>query len=367
MEKNHTYLLSYPRSGSHWFRYCFVYITKREDVYLGWRYPVGRVTDRDCAEEQARVEEMYPWPDYESYMKSEYTFRGFKLFAQSPLGGPDLIISPQAMAMQLTLDLPPNITLEESLHWPDKCLIIPGDNEVYELDDRLVEKIYSPKSRPPKYFSTNNFSKDSNGTVWMTENWNLDPFRGHFPPLSNYHEADQLMQKDMVVKTGHVQESISVENIKLFCIVRDYKEAVFSECKTNTSADFSEEVKKYMSVLETYDKFPHEKKMMYYEDLIVDPLKTLNENIVNFSGEGLGQTKEDMKKNLELLIEDYSDHQNHSIDNYRQGAGKALSAGKSLDYHRKAAPDEDVIRFDEYVSKNYKYLQEKYLQRYLGE
>ena len=367
MDKNHTYLLSYPRSASHWFRYCFVQITKRENVYLGWRYPIGRITDRSVEKELARMAKMYPWPDHESFMKSEYTFQGFRLVAQDP---EDRITLGSVLSPQLASLPPQPNSVWETSAWPDKYLVIPDDDRVVELDDNIVKKypsFYNPKKRLPKYLSLSNFSMDPSGIVWLTEHWAQDPLCLHLSPLSNYHEPDHLMYKDRVVKTKCVPESTGVQDIKLFCIVRDYKEAVISQCKTDPSADFFEEVEKYMSILETYDKFPNEKRMMHYEDLVVDPFETLNENIVNFSGEGLGLSKEDMKKNLELLMEDYSGHQNHSIVNYRLGAGHATSEGKTIDYHQKDVSSESLRKFDKYVSKNYKYFQEKYLQRYLGE
>tara|TARA_R110000824_G_scaffold56794_3_gene155099 strand:- start:928 stop:2082 length:1155 start_codon:yes stop_codon:yes gene_type:complete len=379
IDKAHTYLLSYPRSASHWFRYCFKNITGR-DIYLGWRYPIGRVTDRDPESEKQRWMDTYPVEDLDQFMESEYTFRGFRLMT-----GEEGLVSQQFAGLSNSGHLPHNEFIKnvDACGWPDKYLILPASNVVIELDRSLIDKVssgifYNVKNYVPKYFSMNNIIATSDGTVWMTEHWH--PEYGNsakLPPLSNYHDPDLLLDYGQPTprfkKTNRVPEHVDMSDVKLLCIVRNHKEAVLSQLKrmpaTLSNIKVRIEVKKFMKVLDTYDKFPYEKKMIYYEDLMTDPHETLNENIINFSGEGLGFSKEAMIEKLKMFLETqtYSLHQQDSIRNYRAGASGtvALSGGK-FNHHRSTASAEVLKAIDDCVDEKYEDLKEKYLQRYQG-
>ena len=377
-DKNHIYLLSYPRSGSHWFRYCFTQITQRQ-IYMGWRHPIAKETERNYEKELERQTTTYPIFDLEQFMKSEYTFRKFRLGFRHD-DDPVQIFSQQLSAYldhltpgQSVRFVPPHrggqfltpghLAKDQNIlwGWPDRYLASAAAQIVFEFDHTLIEQYirqhsayvqldtdrvlstycygltqrahrddHGVKYEVPSCFTLNNLFQHSHNTeddtkirlLWATEDYWADELLGLFKPLSNYHYGEELVKDGQLCRTNRVPPHVNDFDIKLICIVRDYKESTTSQFKhlKHGVANPAEEIKKYMSVIEAYDKFPYKKKILYYEDLIMDPAKALSENIVNFTGTDLGLSKEDMSENLKML--------------------------------------------DDYVFKNHKELQKKYLQRY---
>ena len=380
-DKEHTYLLSYPRSGNHWFRWCYRFITKRY-IHTGERLKAGEIKNL------GDIGLIYVLPKDKKWIgPAEQQFPGIPELQDARLIKPPCTISTGGEMYNLytghIIEGTQNVEivkLDEPIDYKTCCS---------SLADSFLKCGISPNEA---IFGNIQFSS---GHIYIDENYNLYCIIAQYgdnpkvdnwsimqgikdirdTSLSHYHYGYELLTSEgKVIRTKHMNKNVDTNCIKLLLIVRNYKEAIISEMKQHATSiinwsSIKEEVNKYISTLVTYDKYPYEKKIIYYEDMISNPSKTLEESINNFSGRNSGLSDDDMKENLDSLLENYETHFEESISSYKRGTGSALSGGKSGLFHslEKGKGHELYDFIENHILQNAPEIYKKYLQRYRGD
>lgn len=158
------------------------------------------------------------------------------------------------------------------------------------------------------------------------------------------------------------------EGDKIIFILRDYKEAISrhakggnlfntiekrkghfiqqTEGKTNRDVD-------YIDVLESYDSWKDEDKLLiYYEDLMLNPKAEIL-RIIDFMGLKDTYVKE--------FFDNYKKHKSNSISAYKPGSH---TKGDNLKFHSSSFPDTYLEFMTNHLKNNHRKLFDKYLKRY---
>ena len=157
---------------------------------------------------------------------------------------------------------------------------------------------------------------------------------------------------------------------KMIAIVRNYKECLIRHLSkewesSSTVVDFLEDKSSlqppywYIKNLQAYEEHQGEKVLLYYEDLITQPVITLRK-LLDFMELNQGSRKlDDFERNLGF-------HKQQSVSLYANNQ-KSITLGKEdqLRYHsEKALTAEERAEFDLYYQTHYPKLYAKYLTRY---
>lgn len=183
-------------------------------------------------------------------------------------------------------------------------------------------------------------------------------------PLSNiFSELDVNFSLPPVIKIHNInQRSPKGENDFLIVVIRDYKECLLSHALRGSSISI-EAIKKeltssgwYLQVLETFDKWPQDRKLLlYYEDLVLEPEMTFQK---------LARFFQTDQKNVSAFITDLEAHCSNAMYIQQTYGDRSLSGGKSTNFHKKALPVEAQKSLDELCMENAPELTKKYLLRY---
>lgn len=155
---------------------------------------------------------------------------------------------------------------------------------------------------------------------------------------------------------------------KVLLIIRDYRECLLRQLRRVwrnepdvvtflTDDTIAQPASWYIKNIESFDAFQGEKLLIYYEDLIQHPQKTIRD-LSRFLG--LDQKK------TELFIEDHDRHFRDSVKVYTSGGHRSETAAtKNLRFHSETELTEwQIAEFDEYFFSRFSYLANKYLSRY---
>jgi len=158
-----------------------------------------------------------------------------------------------------------------------------------------------------------------------------------------------------LLKDHGVNQNFDDGNTTLIMVLRNYKECIPRQIiyKAQTK---QQALNQYVRMIKRYDKWNGKKFIVYYEDLITDPEKTL-ENLINII-----DTK--YVKNIKLLMQDYEEHKKGSLERYTTTGGKpeSMTKGNSIIFHSKKLTIEQKQDYDQFI-KLYKFCK-KYLERY---
>jgi hypothetical protein len=170
-----------------------------------------------------------------------------------------------------------------------------------------------------------------------------EPVPFHISHVKDY-DANLLYRKIHNPPTATVNE--------LIFIVRNPREVLLR----NTDYTFiKKEYDNYFACIDYYTQYTGRKHLFYYEDLVTDKPKFINE-LANF----LQGVKSDK---LEYVLENVDKLYNLSKVGKNRSWGGVNSSGIHFYYDKLAGPDK--IRFDKYIAdkmatKNYDLLREKY-------
>lgn len=382
----HTYLLSHPRSGSHWFRYAYSYIT-RDDIYIGLRWPAGDLVGLEDIR-MSDIQNLFSASI--AHMQNHPLTEPVHIWL-NPQGG--LIHNVPTLTPGICKDLlvDPGIYFQPDQEPPYSAgYVLLLDGKIYQYDIEFMQNMAN--SRKKIFIARlNSGYGDQQGTLWLTEpsdsassfgmkeilDWEPRQHKTHADrhTLTNYHWSDQIFHlPDGVIRTDRLPSHIKTENIKLLCLIRNYKECISSRLVQDKLQKTSEltidsfltddYIPSYVKILQAYDEFPNQKKLIYYEDLINNPHETLNSAVINFARSGNDAYESEMRNNLESLVNNSQKHKHLSLQNYRKGAGLAQTAGKSTRHYSNLLNPETKSLLDKYMTENYPKLTEKYLQRY---
>ncbi|MGK7899369.1 MAG: sulfotransferase domain-containing protein [Xenococcus sp. (in: cyanobacteria)] len=157
---------------------------------------------------------------------------------------------------------------------------------------------------------------------------------------------------------------------KVIMLLRDYKECLLRQLpleweKNNSVIDFLNDKSSiqppywYINNLQAYHNFQGPKILVYYEDLVVNPVQEF-EKIIEF----LGLRKDSV--DLNLFEQKLSFHRKQSVNCYEKNQ-KSVTSGSlnTLEYHsKKLLTSEQKIEFDSFYQNNYPDLYAKYLWKY---
>ena len=384
----HTYLLSHPRSGSHWFRYAYAFIT-RDDIYIGLRWPVASVVELDEIPEDIVRNHLSMAIASKNY--------GFGVWAlPSIVEVPYSNSTPEPATKYKKWEFfsfnsqPADWCYSFYPNRPfiDIGYVLLSNGKIYKYDTAFMQQIANSRNKTFGVRLDTAYPEEQ-GILWATERaatassfgmqeileWS--PRHGTHAinhTLTSYHWADEVYKNSKIIKTPRLPPHIETDNIKLLCLIRNYKECLYSQMVQDGLTNVSQltidnfltdnHLPSYMKILQTYDEFPNQKKLIYYEDLMSNTHEILNDSVINFARSDNIAYENEMKKNLTNLSDNSQKHKHISLQNYRKGAGKAQTGGNSVDYYSNLLSTETKRLLDEYVLENYPKLTEKYLQRY---
>jgi len=165
-----------------------------------------------------------------------------------------------------------------------------------------------------------------------------------------------------------LDSGIPVKNILL---LRNYKEAVISNLVNlgpdNPASELAfafehgavmNELSAHYLVTSLYDKFlehDHEGGLLiYYEDFIEDPASTLMK-VIDYLEKNFDKTiilsSDEMKINLNTLLENFDHHRNISLNSYREDKTQINMALTSYDLNKKKEKSSDLLYYSSRLHK----------------
>lgn len=135
------------------------------------------------------------------------------------------------------------------------------------------------------------------------------------------------------------------------CVLRNSGSSFETAYNRLSQVNFS-----YYVNLKIFDAWnPKSKKIVYYEDLIEQPEKTLKE-LLDYLGED--------DQYLSSFMQDYEFHKQRSLEFYKFTMHSSKSKGQSAIFHSNKLTDQQKQALDEIVKTTYPLLWKKYLKRY---
>jgi hypothetical protein len=182
-------------------------------------------------------------------------------------------------------------------------------------------------------------------------------------PLGFRLNFEMDLQKQCIWKVHdrqRMEKIFSVDPNKdiLIMLIRNYKECIPRHLGDYKRAiiEFDDVKNCYLDNIVVYDEWSDSNKILvYYEDFISNPRKTLSELLL-FLGESGDK--------LTSFLSCYDEYKNRSLKFYQQYIGATKSRGEDLLYHSKLIPFEDRLKMESFVKENYPYIWGKYLYRY---
>lgn len=174
--------------------------------------------------------------------------------------------------------------------------------------------------------------------------------------------------KDYFLDRAHRAYPRMHKYVKVILLLRDYRECFLRQHNDNwarfdTVSAFCEsrELRAppfwYIRNLQAFDSFDGSKLLLYYEDLVLDPVRSVRQ-VAAFLGLDSGRTR-DFAQNIE---ERYSE----SVTLYRAGGHTSeTSCTKNMHAHAdRLLRPQQLMQFDDYFFKKFPELAQKYLGRY---
>lgn len=150
----------------------------------------------------------------------------------------------------------------------------------------------------------------------------------------------------------------------LVVIVRNYKEAIIRHNKDHEDCDQDFKFYKslsleasypnisYLHPIHTYDNWPNDKFLIYYEDLVEKP-----EDTIRFIGNM-------MDLDVESFLVSYERHKRQSIELYSTLGNRSETGGEKVVHHSQHLDLYKQLEWDFHLAWNYPELYDTYLTRY---
>ena len=155
---------------------------------------------------------------------------------------------------------------------------------------------------------------------------------------------------------------------KVVLLVRDYRECIlrhhrdiWSAYPDPTTLLMDEGLEQpplwYIRNLQAFNRFQGDKLLLYYEDLVQEPLSTLSQ-LASFLALDPSRTA--------AFLQNIKTHESASVQAYNRGGHKSESwYSKDLSHHAKTKLTREQVReFDEFYFSRYPEIANKYLVRY---
>lgn len=205
-------------------------------------------------------------------------------------------------------------------------------------------------------------SYSRSGTNWVR--YFLETVTGQpTPGQSRLHQGHNYC-----IDRAHRAFKIMHHYQKVVLLVRDYRECVLRHHRDIwhaypdpttllTDEGLEQPPLWYIRNLQTFDKFQGNKLLLYYEDLVQQPMSTLSQ-LASFLALDPERTK--------AFLQDIKTHEAASVQVYKGGGHRSESSfSKDLKYHAKTKLTPDQMKeFDEFYFSRYPEIANKYLTRY---
>lgn len=169
--------------------------------------------------------------------------------------------------------------------------------------------------------------------------------------------SDKVLLKVHHINNDRAQKT--KKSHKLILLVRNPYEAIVRTMNKKNIGLTKRRSRKYFNCLEMYNDWEADKILIYYEDLILNPKKTLKKilKFLNISS-----------RNLDDFISSYEFHQKRSLKYYHKVAERGRTEGDAnkLNYHSKLTHKDNLSEVKRLVNCEYKDLSIKYLKRYMN-
>ena len=171
----------------------------------------------------------------------------------------------------------------------------------------------------------------------------------------------QKESKNKIIKLHGPNDVSKTEKQPLILLLRDYKEYRVTFPKNmNYFQSLENAIKNgnkpydYFINLKYYDRYDGKKIIIYYEDLIVNFEKTMNE-VLTFLGEG--------KDKMENFVKNFDKHKKESVAFYTK-TEKSHTKGLGTHFYAKHLTLEEKNKIDSIIQEKHTKLFNLYLKRY---
>ncbi len=174
------------------------------------------------------------------------------------------------------------------------------------------------------------------------------------PPVIKTHHLHQEIKQGINEK---LTNQLGCEDLGLLTIIRNYKECVPRHMGTAlTIPTLKDPENMYLHILQIYDEWPEDRRLLiYYEDLILFPEKTLHQLAEFFQVD---------HASVSIFLKNLPLHRENAICIYEQDAGESTTRGENIYFHSKFFTKEDLILMDKICEESNPELFKKYLSRY---
>ena len=198
-----------------------------------------------------------------------------------------------------------------------------------------------------------------------------------------YFSDDRTSEKNVLVETNHwgverneettatlykrhamSQKDLEDRGIqKLVLILRDYRECFVRHCRGRTFEKKIGTMTDFTDNLYSYEDFPGEKMIMYYEDFVGDP-KTYMKEFLDFVDVRNEWDDIDVKEHRDISVKLYESGGSDKVG-YKTRGAPSLTKGKAdFKFHQQSLSDEDKEKLEEWFGIEHSETHDKYLERY---
>jgi len=162
----------------------------------------------------------------------------------------------------------------------------------------------------------------------------------------------------------HFQDIIGNEDKWAIFILRNYKDAICRHClvdfgKEDIFDNMISSIPDYMQCLDLYKKWQGPKLLIYYEDLIIKPAKTIHE-IVSF----LMPQNEETDEKFGRFLNHHEKHRKASVAFYhKQNISLTFGDIRNMKAYENAMAGSDRVKMDDIIIKDFRHYI-KYIGRY---
>lgn len=183
--------------------------------------------------------------------------------------------------------------------------------------------------------------------------------KGMKTPINNTYEMGVNYKNPPILKVHNFLENYPIEKFskktqsKYILLIRNPKECLKRQ---NTLSLLNETDFHFYQNIEVYDRWnPKTRKLIYYEDLILQPREVLSD---------LLEFLEADDRYLDPFMNDFAFHQNRSLNFFEETNHESFTKGAALTYHSSQLTLKKKREIDRTIKNIKPLLWERYLKRY---
>ena len=198
-----------------------------------------------------------------------------------------------------------------------------------------------------------------------------------------YFSAERTSERNILVETNHwgvdrTEESpatlykrhkLSQEDIvgreiqKLVLVLRDYRECFVRHCVGKKFERRVGRMNDFTDNLYTYESFPGQKMILYYEDFVSDP-KTYMGEFLDFVDVKNEWGDIDVAEHRDISVKLYESGGSDKVGSKTRGAPSLTKGKADFKFHQKILDDETKLLLEQWFKTEHSDIHDKYLERY---